>query len=98
MNKTQRIAQPALPVKKAAQMVTVPHPSVAQVIRAEEAFAYAVSLHASYHDESRKVIICNALAAVWTAGRLYQKAEDATDNYTDAMRLYDSIASGGKGL
>ncbi|HIX18591.1 MAG TPA: hypothetical protein H9860_09785 [Candidatus Gemmiger faecavium] len=94
MNKTPQLAQPALPSK----MVTVPHPSVAQVIRAKEVFAYALRMHASYPGESKRVVIANALAAVWTAGRLYQKAEGSTDNHADAIRLYDSIAIGGAGL
>lgn len=86
------------PARAAIENVTIPHASVAQCIRANQAFAYALRLYASCPDESREAIINNAIAYVWTAGRLYQKSESVTANKTDAIRLYDSIVRGGAGL
>lgn len=86
------------PARAAIENVTMPHASVLQCIRAKEAFAYALRLYDSCPGESREVIIDNAIAYVWTAGRLYQKAESVTANNVDAIRLYDSVVRGGARL
>lgn len=81
-----------------SKAVIVPSLSVFECDRAKEAFISALRRYASYPDMSRETVLACAIDLVWKAGRLYQQAEDATDNYADTARLYDSIARGGAGL
>lgn len=81
-----------------SKAVSVSSTTIGEIDRATDAFAYFLQLYAGYPGMKRETVLKCALAKVWSAARIYQKATDATGNYADAIRLYDSIVKGGAGL
>lgn len=66
--------------------------SVWEVDRAADAFSDAICRYRHYNGLSRAAVIRNALAAVWMAGRTFQRAIDEAETWSDATNRYNTLS------
>lgn len=67
------------------------YPSVWECLQAEKVFSDTVLHFAPCGDMSKAIIVKNALAEVWRAGRLYQLAVERSHTKIEAAQIFPQL-------
>lgn len=67
------------------------YPSVWECLQAEKVFSDTVLHFAPCRDMSKAIIVKNALAEVWRAGRLYQLAIERSCTKREAAKIFPQM-------